>query len=89
MDGSVMQERVYEFVKSYLEGIAPIKASGEEAIMNYRFIDNGHIDSFGIINFIVALEDEFGITLEPKDTESDEFRYVGGIVKIINAKVGS
>ncbi len=84
-----MQERIYEFIKSYLEGIAPIKASGEEAVMNYRFIDNGHIDSFGIMNFIMALEDEFDITLDPEDTESDEFRYIGGLIKLISAKVGS
>ncbi len=84
-----MQNRIYEFIKSYLEGIAPIKADSEDAIMNYRFIDNGHIDSFGIMNFIMAIEDEFGITLDAEDTESDEFRYIGGLIKLISAKVGS
>lgn len=84
-----MEKRIYDFIKSYLEGIAPIKASGEEAVMNYRFMDNGHIDSFGIMNFIMAIEDEFGITLEAADTESDEFRYIGGLIKIISAKVSS
>lgn len=81
-----MQDKVYEFVKSYLESIAPIKCDGKDAIMNYNFLANGHIDSFGIMNFIMALEDEFGVALEPKDTESDEFRTVGGLVGIISKK---
>ena len=58
-----------------------------DEILNYRYLDAGHIDSFGLIQFIIAIEEEFNIKLEPKDTESDEFRYVGGLIKLIEAKL--
>lgn len=53
----------------------------------YRYLDEGHIDSFAILNLIVELEDEFYITLSPEDTQSDEFRTAGGLVSIIKGKV--
>ncbi|MEF3191930.1 MAG: acyl carrier protein [Campylobacterales bacterium] len=82
-----MEEKIYEFIKSYLESRAPLNFATKEELLSCRYLDHGHIDSFGIINFIVALEEEFGITLESQDTESDEFRYVGGLVELIARKL--
>jgi len=82
-----MEKEITLFIRTYLEEISPLKLSSEEEFLNYYFINNVHIDSFGIIRFIVSLEDAFNIVFEPEDTESDEFRYVEGLVKIIQRKV--
>ena len=81
-----MRQRIFNFIKDYLETIKPLNMNNDE-ILNYRYLDAGHIDSFGLIQFIIAIEEEFNIKLEPKDTESDEFRYVGGLIKLIEAKL--
>lgn len=58
-----------------------------ESKMAYRYLDAGHIDSLSIINFIVDLEEEFGVSLAPEDTQSDEFRTIGGLATLIESKL--
>lgn len=53
----------------------------------YRFLDNGHVDSFGLVEFILEVEEYFGIRLSPEDTQSDEFRYVDGLAGIVREKL--
>lgn len=76
--------RVIDFLRNYLNEIKPIKMDDNE-FLKYRYLDN-HLDSFGIIQFIMAIEDEFNITLLPEDTESEEFRTIEGLIKIIESK---
>ena len=73
-----------KFFREYLESIKPLNMNDDE-LLEYRYLDN-HLDSFGIIQFIMAVEEEFGITLEAEDTESEEFRTIGGVIKIIKRK---
>jgi len=73
-----------DFLKEYLNEIKPIEMNDNE-FLKYRYLDN-HLDSFGIIQFIMAIEEEFGITLLPEDTESEEFRTIEGAIKIIESK---
>ena len=58
----------------------------EKEKLKYRYLDAGHIDSLAIINFMIELEEKFNISLSPEDTQSDEFRYIEGLVKIIENK---
>ncbi len=74
-----------EFFRNYLNSIKELNLNDEE-LLNYRYLDN-HLDSFGIIQFIMAVEEEFGITLTPEDTESEEFRTIGGVIEIIKRKL--
>jgi len=73
-----------DFLKEYLNEIKPIEMNDNE-FLKYRYLDN-HLDSFEIIQFIMAIEEEFGITLLPEDTESEEFRTIEGVIKIIESK---
>ena len=58
----------------------------DNEFLKYRYLDN-HLDSFGIIQFIMTIEDEFNIKLLPEDTESEEFRTIEGVIKIIESKL--
>jgi len=75
---------IENFLWNYLNNVKPLEISKEE-FLNYRYLDN-HLDSFGIIQFIMAIENEFEITLLPEDTESEEFRTIQGLIKIIKSK---
>ena len=74
-----------EFLKKYLNDIEVLDMDDEQ-FLNYNYL-GGHIDSFGIIHFIMAIEEEFNIQLLPEDTESEEFRTISGLIKIIENKI--
>lgn len=82
------EKKIYTFIVDYLSSILPIPYQDKKSILQYRYLDVSHIDSFGIINFILALEDEFDVSLTSEDTESDEFRSIEGLIKIITKKLG-
>jgi acyl carrier protein len=56
-------------------------------ISNFRYLDHGIIDSLNLIKFIIFLEKKFKIKLKAIETESDEFRYIIGLVKLILKKI--
>jgi acyl carrier protein len=80
-----VSNKIRKFIIAQLEKKAPIPE--ESDIDNYRFLDTGHIDSMGLIKFILEIENEFDIALETEDTQSDEFRYISGLVRIIEDKL--
>ncbi len=77
-------DRIRELVVGFLEKKSKLPATSNPDAFNY--VDSGHIDSMGIMNFIVSLESEFGIEITEADMESPAFRTVGGIVALVAAK---
>jgi len=73
------------FVVDLLERKGPLPKDVD--IAAYRYLDSGHIDSLAIAGFIFSIEDRFEIEFLPEDTQSDEFRTVGGLINIINSKL--
>jgi acyl carrier protein len=54
----------------------------------YDYIDAGHVDSVGIIKFVVDIETRFDIELDDADIESKAFRTLDGLKGIITRKLG-
>ena len=77
-------ESIDKFLVDLLEEKGPVP---KKNILQYRYLDNAHIDSLGILGFINKIENKFKIKLKAKDTNSDEFRYIGGLSKIIRKKI--
>ncbi|MFT7462978.1 MAG: methoxymalonate biosynthesis acyl carrier protein [Pseudohongiellaceae bacterium] len=50
-------------------------------------IEQGVVDSFGMITFVVLLEKAFGITVEPEDMSQDGFRSVTTIAGYVEGKL--
>jgi acyl carrier protein len=78
-------DRIVKFLWDYLNEIKPLEMEKKD-FLKYRYLEN-HLDSFEIIQFIVAIESEFNITLNPEDTESEEIRTIEGLAKIIKGKL--
>ncbi len=81
-----MIDAIEQFIFWYLEKKGSIPGSSRGEKLNYLYIDAGHIDSFELISFILAIEDEFDIVLSPEDTQSDEFRSLGGLIYLVAQK---
>lgn len=52
-----------------------------------RYLEQGWLDSFDLIDFIVYLEKEFEIEFTPEDLQSEVFRTIGGVVDTILKKL--
>ncbi|KZZ32955.1 MULTISPECIES: acyl carrier protein [unclassified Oleiphilus] len=53
----------------------------------YRYLDVGHIDSLGVMNFIVQIEDEFNLEISDDEMMSESFQTVDGLVGMIVSKL--
>ena len=70
-------------VLEYLGSKGSIPGATPEEKLGYRYLDSGHIDSFGLIEMISHLEQTLGVRFEPKHMQSEEFRIVGGLIGIL------
>lgn len=77
-------EKVKSFIVGQLEAYGPINT---EDLDNYNFIDNGHIDSLGVMKFMIALEAEFDVKFSDSELLSDDFRSIGLLAKLITNKL--
>ena len=77
---------IREFIVDELQKEYSIGADVDIDELDY--IASGYINSLGIVQFVVTLEDEFGIEFTDEEMESDEFRKVGTLVKLIESKIG-
>ena len=84
----IKRNTIYGFLINLLEEKGSIPKKFKKNISQYRYLDSAHIDSLGILGFISRIESKFNIKLNEKDTNSDEFRYIEGLVKIIESKTG-
>ena len=82
------KDEVTKTVIATLERDEPLPKETVEEKLAYRYLDEGHIDSFSIMNLIVEFEVAFNITLSSEDTQSDEFRTASGLVTLIMARIG-
>ena len=60
-----------------------INVEGIPYIEEVRYLDQGWLDSFDLIDFLTYLEQEFDVELPPEDLQTDDFRSIGGVVNTI------
>lgn len=53
----------------------------------FDFVANGYVDSMGLVQFVAIIEDEFDIEFSKEELLSDDFKTVGGLERLINAKI--
>ena len=81
-----MTKKIYDEIVSLLEKRGPLQGNSDQEIRDYKYLDAGHVDSLNIMQFILEIEESFGISLSAEDTQSDEFRTIGGIITLVERK---
>ena len=79
-----------KLIKIQNEIISYLKKRGnlpKERVLDFRYLDHGIIDSLNLIKFIIFLEKKFKRKIKTKDSESDQFRYIGGLAELIFKKI--
>lgn len=79
-----MENSVRQFVLGLIEKKAKLPKACD--VDSFNYIDSGHVDSIGIIKFVVEIESKYDIEISEADMESPEFKTVGGLVSIIGKK---
>ena len=55
----------------------------------FDFVENGFVDSMGMVQFVTILEDEFDIEFSAEELLSSDFRTVSGLEKLIEHKINA
>lgn len=77
---------IRDFVLNYLQKEYTFPDGADVDAINY--VENGYIDSLALIKFVVELEDEFKIEFSDSELSSPAFKSVGGLIKLVEGKVG-
>lgn len=77
---------VREFILDRLQKEYSFKEGTEIEKINY--VEEGYMDSLGLIQFIGELEDEFDIEFSDEEMMDDSFRVVGSLIDLVTKKVG-
>lgn len=76
---SVIEGKVLRFFQSK----GDISKLTQEELFEYRYLDNGFIDSLAIVEMITIFEEEFNIHFDPTIIQSNEFQTIGGLISLI------
>lgn len=76
-----------DFILAELSRKGRLPADADLDALDYR--KSGHVDSIGLIKFILSLEREFDIEFSEEEVGSADFRVVGTLVRLIEAKLQS
>lgn len=76
---------VKDFIIDYIQREYTIPADVD--VMNLNFVEQGYVDSLGLIQFIYTLEDEFGITFSDEELKTDDIKVVGKLIAIVESKI--
>lgn len=78
-------ENVKDFIVEYIQREYTLPEDVD--IMNLNYVEEGYIDSLGLIQFIAVIEDEFGITFSDEDLAGEDIKVVGKMVDLVTAKM--
>ncbi len=77
-------EDVRTFVLEELQKEYSLKKDGDVDSIDY--VAEGYMDSLGLLQFIAQIEDEFSIEFTEEELSSTEFKVVGSLIRMIEAK---
>jgi len=80
-----MREEVVNFIIKYFEKKKTILEGRD--IKSIRYLEEGFVDSLGLMKFIVALEEQFEVEITEQDMEHESFYSVAGLVNCCANKV--
>jgi acyl carrier protein len=78
-------ENVKDFIIEYIQREYTIPDDID--IINLNFVDEGYVDSMGLVQFIFTLEDEFGISFSEDELQNPDIKVVGKLIAIVEAKM--
>lgn len=78
-----------EEIRSYILEVLQKKStiSTLDNVDELNYVKDGYIDSLGVIQFVMELEEKYGIEFSDEELASDEIKVVGKLVDMILGKL--
>ena len=73
-----------QLVRDFFTQHAKLPLPDGKESLDVHYLDDGLIDSFGIVTMISDFESALGITFTAEDMQSYEFQTVGGLIGILD-----
>ncbi len=77
-----MAHSAKEYVLNFFKNKG-LKAETEEKQLQCEYLEEKLLDSMGIVEMVVELENEFKIQFSPEDLQAEKFRTVGGLIQTV------
>lgn len=78
---------IKEQLVKIIRDISPNIKMTDEELLRVAYLEQGLIDSFQLIEMISKLESDFFIRFSAEELESEDFRELLGVIKIIKEKI--
>ncbi len=78
-------DRVKEFILEHIQSEYDLPEGVD--IDSFNFVENGYIDSVGMVSFVMEMEDEFGISFEDSELTDPKFQIIGSLAELITKKI--
>jgi len=84
----MVKQMVKQMVEDYILEALQREYSFKPGVDVYAidFIKEGYMNSLAIVQFVVELEDEFGIEFTDDELASPDFKVVGKLIKLVEKK---
>jgi acyl carrier protein len=82
------RDRIIENIRSFIVQHFP-SAKGRPLAPDDRLLQNGIVDSLGVLNLVDYLEKEFGVTSDDDDLVPENFETLGRLAAFVEEKLGA
>ena len=81
------QQHIFDSLRQYLQDEFPNQ--GVALAGDTRLLDEWFVDSMGIIETVIFIEREFGVTMTRADINGETFQDINSLVAFIGARAAS
>ena len=85
--GSFSTQQLTQALTAYILSDVLLDSSQTELAADDDLLEDGLVDSLGVMRLIAFIDDEFGFAVPPEDVTVDSFMSVSAIVTYLQPKV--
>jgi acyl carrier protein len=67
----------------YFEEHGQLGGKALEELLDQNFVSLELLDSLGVVQMLVGLEEEFGVWLDPEEMQDPRFCSIGGLAELV------
>jgi len=87
---TITPERVRNYLLTrYAEQISGMGRNAAEVPDSFDFLSEGIVDSFGILEMVMAVEKKFGVELDMSGLDTEEITVLGPLARYVAAQAGA
>lgn len=78
---------IKNFILNYIQREYALSENIDPDTFNY--IKTGYVDSIGLVQFIVTLEEEFNVEITDEELADERYQILGEMIKLIESKASA